>query len=49
MEIFIGFILGYFLKEISTYLRKLSNWDWDNRASFDKEWEWISLKEDDLP
>lgn len=49
MEIFIGFILGYFFKEISSYLRRLSNWDWDNRASFDKEWEWISLKEDDLP
>ena len=49
MDFIIGFLIGYFLKEISTYLKRLSNWDWDNRKSFDKEWDFISLREDDLP
>jgi len=49
MDFIIGFLIGYFLKEISSYIKRLSNWDWDNRKSWDKEWEFISLREDDLP
>jgi len=49
MDFIIGFLIGYFLKEISSYIKRLSNWDWDNRKSFDKEWDFISLREDDLP
>ena len=48
MDFIIGFLIGYFLKEISSYIKRLSNWDWDNRKSFDKEWDFISLREDDL-
>jgi hypothetical protein len=40
MDFIIGFLLGYFLKEISSYLKKLSKWDYYN--SYDKEWDWMS-------
>jgi len=43
MDFVIGFLLGYFLKEIVSYLKRLSQWDWDNRKSWDKEWDWIEL------
>ena len=46
MDFIIGFLLGYFLKEISSYLKRLSNWDYDNR-SYGKEWDWMS--HEDLP
>jgi hypothetical protein len=46
MDFIIGFLLGYFLKEISSYLKRLSKWDLDNRA-YDKEWDWMS--HEDLP
>jgi hypothetical protein len=46
MDFIIGFLLGYFLKEISLYLKKLSRWDLDNR-SLDKEWDWMT--HEDLP
>ena len=50
MDFIIGFLLGYFLKEIVSYLKRLSQWDWDNRKSWDKEWDWIEpIQEDDLP
>jgi hypothetical protein len=49
MDFVIGFLIGYFLKEIVSYLKKLSQYDWDNRKSWDKEWDFISYQEDDLP
>ena len=50
MDFIIGFLLGYFLKEIVSYLKRLSQWDYDNRKSWDKEWDWMSpIQEDDLP
>ena len=49
MDYFIGFLLGYFLKEMISYLNKLSKWDNEVRASWDKEWDFISYNEDDLP
>jgi len=45
MEFIIGFFLGYFLKEISSYLKRLSNYDLDNNIN--KEWDFLS--HDDLP
>ena len=45
MEFIIGFFLGYFLKEISSYLKRLSNYDLD--SNIDKEWDFLS--HDDLP
>ena len=50
MDFIIGFLLGYFFKETVSYLKRLSQWDWDNRKSWDKEWDWITpIQEDDLP
>jgi len=46
MDFIIGFLLGYFLKEISLYLKRLSRWDLDN-LSMDKEWDWMT--HEDLP
>ena len=47
MDFFTGFLIGYFTKEIFAYLKKLSNWDYNNRKSWDKEWDWLS--HEDLP
>ena len=48
MDFLLGFLLGYFVKEMLTYLKKLAitpvSQDWD------KEWDWMSpIQEDDLP
>ena len=45
MDFIIGFLLGYFLKEISLYLKRLINYDLDSNVN--KEWDWLS--HDDLP
>jgi len=45
MDFIIGFFLGYFLKEISSYLKRISNYNLDN--NIDKEWDFLSR--DDLP
>jgi hypothetical protein len=45
MEFLIGFFLGYFLKEISSYLKRISNYNLD--SNIDKEWDFLS--HDDLP
>ena len=45
MEFIVGFFLGYFLKEISSYLKRLSNYDLD--SNIDKEWDFLS--HEDLP
>jgi len=47
MDFLFGFIFGYVCKEVVSYLKKLSNYDWDNRKSWDKEWDWMS--HEDLP
>ena len=47
MDFFTGFLIGYFTKQIFAYLKKLSNWDYNNRKSWDKEWDWLS--HEDLP
>jgi len=44
MDFIIGFLLGYFLKEISSYLKRISNYDLD--SNIDKEWDFLSR--DDL-
>jgi hypothetical protein len=45
MDFIIGFFLGYFLKEISSYLKRISKYDLDSNVN--KEWDWLS--HDDLP
>jgi len=49
MDFILGFLIGYFLKEIVSYLKRLSQYDWDNRSTYKEDWDWISLNEDDLP
>ena len=49
MDFILGFLIGYFFKEIVSYLKKLSQYDWDNRSTYKEDWDWISLNEDDLP
>jgi len=44
MEYITGFLFGYFLKEISSYLKRVSNYDHNN---IKKEWDFLS--HDDLP
>ena len=47
MDFILGFLLGYFLKEISLYLKRLAI---PTQNNWDKEWDWMSpLSEDDLP
>ena len=47
MDYFVGFIFGYFVKETIVLLKRLSEWDWDNRRSY--EFDLGPLTEDDLP
>lgn len=46
MDYFIGFLLGYFLKETLHFIKRVSQWDLNNRM-YDKEWDFLS--HDDLP
>jgi len=46
MDYFIGFLLGYFLKETLQLIKRVSQWDLNNRM-YDKEWDFLS--HDDLP
>jgi hypothetical protein len=47
MDYLVGFMCGYLVKEVIVLLKKLSNWDYENRQGmfFDLE----PLTEDDLP
>jgi len=50
MDFILGFILGYFLKEALRYLKKLSDYDFNNRLIYKEDWDWLSpIQEDDLP
>ena len=46
MDFISGFIFGYLCKEVVTYLKRLSTYDWDNRNYYDSAYEWDT---DDLP
>jgi hypothetical protein len=47
MDYLIGFLLGYFLKEALRFIKRISEYDWDNRASYKEDWDWIT--HEDLP
>jgi len=52
MDYIIGFLLGFFLKDISNLITRINNYDWENRNYFDKAYTWsddIYMSEDDLP
>jgi len=40
MDFILGFFIGYFCKEIISYLKKLANNSIDD--SWNKEWDWIN-------
>jgi len=48
MDYLVGFIFGYFVKETFAFLKKLSEWDWQNRLVYDEN-IFMPLTEDDLP
>ena len=47
MDYLIGFLLGYFLKETFEFIKRISDYDWDNRVSYQDEWDFLT--QDDLP
>jgi len=54
MDYVVGFLLGYFLKEAYQLIKRISDYDWNNRNYYSKAYYWsdydyIDLKEDDLP
>ena len=50
MDFLFGFMLGYLCKEIFSYLKKLSNYDWNNRTTYTEDWDWLSrIEPEDLP
>jgi hypothetical protein len=49
MDYLIGFLLGYFLKEAIIFIKRISEYDWENRVVYKDEWESIPFSEDDLP
>ena len=48
MDYLVGFLFGYFVKETFLFLKKLSEWDWQNRLVYDEN-IFMPLTEDDLP
>tara|TARA_A100001515_G_scaffold120726_1_gene103757 strand:- start:33 stop:185 length:153 start_codon:yes stop_codon:yes gene_type:complete len=50
MDFLFGFTLGYFCKEIFSYLKKLSNNNWNNKTTYTEDWDWLSsIEPEDLP
>ena len=49
MDYIIGFLLGYFLKEAVRFIKRISEYDWENRVVYKHEWESLRFSEDDLP
>ena len=47
MDYLVGFLFGYGLKEVVRLLRKLSDWDYENREGYYFDIE--PMTEDDLP
>jgi len=52
MDYIIGFLLGFFLKDIYIFIKRISDYDWENRNYYNKSYTWqddIYMSEDDLP
>ena len=47
MDFMTGFLFGYILKELLAYLKKLSQYDWNNRTVYKEDWDFLSHQ--DLP
>lgn len=40
MDYIVGFLLGFFLKDIIRAIKRISDWD-NNRKSYEKEWDFF--------
>ena len=50
MDYIIGFLFGYFLKELGLLINRISIWDYDNRYGDGYEFDINDpISEDDLP
>ena len=47
MDFLLGFIFGFVCKEVVSYLKRLSEYDWNNRTTYKEDWDWLS--HEDLP
>jgi len=47
MDFLFGFIFGFVCKEVVSYLKRLSEYDWNNRTTYKEDWDWLS--HEDLP
>ena len=47
MDYIIGFLLGIFLKDTYNFIKRVSEYDWNNRTVYKEEWDWLS--HEDLP
>ena len=41
MDYIVGFLLGFFLKDISKAIKRISDWDNNNRKSYENEWDFF--------
>ena len=46
MDYLVGFILGLLFKEITNFLKKVNNYDWENRNTFKRAYYWSDDDED---
>lgn len=48
MDYIVGFLLGFFLKDIVAFIKKVSDQDWSSRNYYDRAYKWLDLDEEDL-
>lgn len=49
MDYIVGFLLGFFLKDIVSVIKRISDQDWSNRNYYDRAYKWLDIDEEDLP
>ena len=49
MDYIVGFLLGFFLKDIVSFIKKVSDQDWSSRNYYNRAYKWLDLNEEDLP
>ena len=49
MDYLIGFLLGFFLKDIVSFIKRVSDQDWYSRNYYNRAYKWLDLDEEDLP
>lgn len=49
MDYIVGFLLGFFLKDIVSFIKRVSDQDWSSHNYYDKPYKWLDLDEEDLP